>query len=190
MISENTINIDTEKFTQIANVPALWIGKGYQLLVTSLFLKDNTFEFFTIEQKSNIFEEDIFKYKHFDTVQMLRAMALECYLKGTLLITGTELFVNGKLKKEYKNHGLRQYAEELKMNISKDENRVIVYMQNWIYAGRYPVAASYTAMNGIPKHPNIKTPGKQNGLSWSSPSDDNVFNNLIERIIKIYNKSA
>jgi len=183
MAKENDEKI--EEFTKVANLPPFWFAKGNELLTSAKFLDDNSYTKLPIEKRRKIVEEDIWRYKYWDTSKMLYAMALECYLKGALLVRGIDLFSSGKLNKKFKSHNLQEFARTLGLKRSPGENRILSYMTYWIYAGRYPFFTTHDALKDVKKHPFQKYPKTTIGLAWASPSDDLIYNELISRIQKV-----
>jgi len=141
-----------------------------------------------VKKKTKILEEDIWKYKYHKTSLMLKAMALECYLKGALIKSGHDLFNNGELNSKFNSHCLITFYDMLELPRNENEKRVLKYLEHWIYSGRYPISKKFNSMDGLPKHPNNKNMGKQYGLSWSAAGDDRTFDGIIEKITSLFNK--
>jgi len=171
-----------EKFTILANRPKRWFGKANQLMNSADFLEKNDFLSWETEEQKKISEEDILKFYFSDTYQMLRAMALECYMKGALLSHDVELFKNGKLKGAYKNHDLVKYAGELKLKLSDDEIRILKYMRFYIYNGRFPVSSSFDSEDSIPRHPFFPKESKLKGVIWTGPFDEDLLKEIIAKV--------
>jgi hypothetical protein len=175
------------EFTDIGNVAGLWIAQGREMLVSANFLSQNSWFNMPFEKKSKVFEEDIWKYKHHNTSLMLKAMALECYLKGALISKGKKLFKDGKLDSSFNKHCLIDFYDMLNLQRNENEKRILKYLEHWIYSGRYPISNKYNSIDGLPKHPNDKTPGRVIGLSWASPNDNQTFNGIIEKVMELIN---
>jgi len=105
-------------------------------------------------------------------VLMLRGMAVECLLKGLCLKRGNELVVDGKYSRVpgASDHNLCELASAVDFNVDYAEEAVLRRLSLFVqYGGRYPIPKSAVIYG-------------QAATTWATPSDENVFNELVRRL--------
>jgi hypothetical protein len=170
-------------FDHRCNCAPDWFEKADQLLFSSKILCDKCG--FLNTQKDDIFAGDI---KILWVINMLRAMAIECLLKGAWLLSGEILAENGLFRgiPGTNNHQLLSLAEKIDINFSNDECILLDRLSYCITFGRYPVQKNHSIGQKIP-HPTGSNgvPGYQ----WTLPRDEKLIESIIEKLKSVYKKS-
>lgn len=177
MISDDLIK---ENHNKIGNVPIIWKYYSEFLFKASKDLYDQFKKHLEVDFTSiQVGDPAPIELSFFRVVYMFRAMALECLFKGLWLKGGGILVQNGKLKNITGNdHNLRSLAnkvsKKIDLKISKEEKGLLDKLSRYIIAGRYPIPKKWQNLK------NIKFLG--------IPSDDRLFEKLVNRLIKIFEK--
>ena len=112
---------------------------------------------------------------------MLKGMAAECLLKAFWLKGGNILGADGRFRPVpgAPTHNLPKLASACKFSVTPAESHLLQRLSHFIeYGGRYPVPKDPQKLNLLP------TPdgGFSAATTWSTPSDDKVFEALVHRL--------
>ena len=116
---------------------------------------------------------------------MLRAMAIECLLKGMWLLSGEILAEHGKFRgiPAANNHKLLSIAEKVSekidLNFSKEECILLDRLSYCITFGRYPVQKTWSIGEKIP-HPTGSSGVP--GYEWALPRDERLVESIIDKL--------
>ncbi|MBL4658662.1 MAG: hypothetical protein JKX73_11720 [Flavobacteriales bacterium] len=180
-----------EYFDTVCNKPGTWLFRADQLLLAANVLhKKHEEAIANYDENDQILDDDGWIVgdnspckKYFPisgTARMLVAFALECYIKATWLTQGHQLAANGNYEGMFKSegHDLKKLYEKLGYAMSKQEISVLTRLSIISTGmGRYPVQKN---------HNKGSFPGQQKSESmrWSSPEDDEIVNDLIDKLKK------
>ena len=174
-------------FDRQCNRASNWFGKSDELLFSSKILCDKCG--FLNTRPDDIFAGDT---KILWVINMLRAMAIECLLKGVWLRSGGILAKDGSFKgiRGASNHKLlslaEKVAEKVDLNFSKEECILLDRLSYCITFGRYPVQKNWSIGQKIP-HPTGSSgvPGYQ----WALPGDERLVESIIEKLRSAYKEA-
>jgi hypothetical protein len=115
-------------------------------------------------------------------INMLRAMAVECLLKGLWVHSGGALARNGIFTgvPGAGDHKLRSLAEKvderIPLNFSNEQLVFLDRLSFWIAGGRYPVRKHWQVSQNIPFQ---KGASGVPGMRWVGPQDDDFVVSVI-----------
>jgi hypothetical protein len=167
-------------FDHQCNRASNWFDKADDLLSSSEILRDKCG--FLNTRPDDIFAGDS---KILWVINMLRAMAIECLLKGVWLLSGEMLAKNGKFKgiPGAKNHKLlslaKKVSEKINLNFSEEEYILLDRLSYCIAFGRYPVQTNWSIGQKIP-HPTGSSGVP--GYEWALPRDERLIESIIDKL--------
>ena len=191
-----------EKWKYAGNSEGAWVGKAEDLLVASelLCLRGMPFSINDkdpgtlpialagLNEKTIPPEEIPNRAITLDNIgMMLRGMALECWFKGLWVGTGGKLIKEGKYRRipGTSDHYLLPLAdkvsENLPLNISSDERKLLNRLSLKIVMGRYPVSKDWQ-----------RTKPKEVGNTWilkeyrRFPEDEELFKDLLTKLTELH----
>jgi hypothetical protein len=173
-------------FDRRCNSASGWFEKADDLLFSSKILRDKCGFLNTLP--ADIFAGDS---KILWVINMLRAMAIECLLKGIWLLSGEILAEDGKFKgiPDANNHELKSLAtkvsKKIGLNFSEEEFILLDRLSYCITFGRYPVQKTWSIGQKIP-HPigSNGLPGHQ----WALPRDERDVESVLDKLKNVYKK--
>jgi hypothetical protein len=173
-------------FDRKCNRASNWFDKADDLLFSSKILCDRCG--FLNTQPDDIFAGDS---KILWVINMLRAMAIECLLKGVWLLSGEILAEDGKFKgiPGANNHKLlslsKKVSEKIDLKFSKEECILLDRLSYCITFGRYPVQKDCSIGQKIP-HPT----GSRGvlGYEWALPRDERLVESIIDKLKSVSKK--
>ena len=179
MISEKR---QIDNFNRVANERVSWALCGHSLITSSQILFS---EYDKVDlDKLNTGDPLPPAGTIFDVVKMLRAMALECYLKALWVKSGGTLATDGKYITipGTSNHDLLTLIDSLSdkvdLAISIEDLHLLKRLSLSISGGRYPIQRTWKS-GKMQKLPN----GGEGPLScWTFPADEDLFASLVARI--------
>ena len=167
-------------FDSQCNRASDWFGKADDLLLSSKILCDKCG--FLNTRPDDIFAGDS---NILWVINMLRAMAIECLLKGVWLLSGEILAEDGKFRgiPGANNHKLlslaEKVAEKIDLNFSKEECILLDRLSYCITFGRYPVQKNWSIGQKIP-HPTGSSGVP--GYEWALPRDERLVESIIDKL--------
>ena len=167
-------------FDSQCNRASDWFGKADDLLLSSKILCDKCG--FLNTRPDDIFAGDS---NILWVINMLRAMAIECLLKGVWLLSGEILAEDGKFRgiPGANNHKLlslaEKVAEKIDLNFSKEECILLNRLSYCITFGRYPVQKNWSIGQKIP-HPTGSSGVP--GYEWALPRDERLVESIIDKL--------
>ena len=167
-------------FDRQCNRASDWFGKADDLLLSSKILCDKCG--FLNTRPDDIFAGDS---NILWVINMLRAMAIECLLKGVWLLSGEILAEDGKFRgiPGANNHKLlslaEKVAEKIDLNFSKEECILLDRLSYCITFGRYPVQKNWSIGQKIP-HPTGSSGVP--GYEWALPRDERLVESIIDKL--------
>ncbi len=109
---------------------------------------------------------------------MLRACAMECWLKALYVDAGNKVAVKGRFEgPPGKQHDLVSLARNPKLALDEDEVAMLAKLQRWITAGRYPIEMYWQASYPPPKAKRDPM------MSWSA-ADESLLMSLRTRLLE------
>lgn len=169
----------------VGNNPAEWATKARNLIKAAGLVKKSCPQYKTDWMKTS--PQSIPSWEEIDLfsiVQMLKAMALESYLKAIWLKVGEKLFHNQKYigLPKIKDHDLPAImgalAKDHKVSFSAKELNIAKRLTVCIFSGRYPLSKK--------KRPAVRNPFPHDGMlppgMWVIGSDDDIFEALVRRL--------
>ena len=127
-------------FDRIGNDPVRWIAQGNDLVRASRLLRERT-PFAGPQPPGPDFVRSML---------LLRAFALECYVKAMWLLAGNKLAVAGKFEKipGVHNHDLVALAGKVGLPLKPLEKGCLCRLTHFGVFGRYPINADWRAQAG------------------------------------------
>jgi len=183
-----------DRYDDWANDPLSWALAADRLLVSSRLLSEH-FPHYRGEEALRNTPADAAEYMIFPCIAMLRAMALECLLKGAWVLHGGSLAKGGAYRTipNTKDHELRTLADALeRQNITtftQEERRFLQRLSLFIISGRYPVHKYATSPRPDPAVDGIKMRKGESADYWLFPQDDERFQSLLGKLQALYEPS-
>ena len=167
-----------EQFELVGNSPDAWRSVAADLLVASEALERLCRQAATSDRRH---VNQRLRGRVGKITLMLRGMAIECLLKSAWIKRGNKLVVRGQFHAPIKgrSHHLPTLASAAKFPLSQDETFLTERLSHFIeYGGRYPVPRTEQTLCLV-KDPKG---GYSAATTWSVPTDDRLFRNLVRRI--------
>ena len=164
-----------EAFEERGNAPGTWWWFGRNLFTAADILREH----WAIDKPTAVPRRNLrTAIAVHGPMLMLRACAMECWLKALYVDAGNKVAVKDRFEgPPGKQHDLVSLASNAKLALDDREIAMLAKLQRWITAGRYPIELSWQASYPPPKAKKSPT------TSWSE-DDEALLDDLRARLFK------
>ncbi len=173
-----------QAFDETSALPHAWWNRGRDLLISSDILSREWHPERLLSSPSRTRGD--FTWEVHAPRLLLRACAIECFLKAVYVSNGGVLSQNGRYQKpgSGRSHDLEALARAAGLTLNNQETFLLRQLSLWIERGRYPLPASW-------ERDLIETPqGKIIGHGWDDETDEAAFAAFRSRIAALGRQMA
>lgn len=164
-----------EAFDDRGNAPGTWWWFGKNLFTAADILRQH---WLLGEKTAGARRNILVAVAVHGPMLMLRACAIECWLKALYVDGDNKVAVKGRFKPPPgKPHNLVSLASHAKLALDEEEVAMLAKLQRWITAGRYPIELSWQASYPPPKA------DRDPMMSWGD-ADEALLESLRSRLLK------